>query len=195
MTRATFEKGAKLERWERNFQNPRNALKQIGALMVAESREAFREQKHGRDRWKPRSDVNVFGIIKDFAGGATAPPARRFERRPALSDTGRLKQSIAFKVFGRSVVEVGTNLPYAKVHQEGGAVKSEKITKGVQEALWKWLKKKDKTLKRRLGFLLNKKFRGKFLEGEVPKRPFVGITKQTRADVLEVVGLRILEVR
>lgn len=193
MTKATFDKGAKMERWEKNLDNPRGALKQIGAIVTAESQRAFRDQKHGRDRWEPRSDVNVFGIIADFAKGGT-PPARRFERRPALRDTGRLSGSIAFKVLGTKAVEIGTNLPYAGVHQYGGTVESEPVTGAVQKALWKWLKPKDAGLKARLGWLLNKKYRGETIKGEVPARPFVGITKDTREDVREVIGKEIMEV-
>ena len=183
-----------MERWAKALENPQGALKQIGALVSAESQASFREQKHGRDKWEPRSDVNTFGIISDFAKGGT-PPARRFERRPALKDTGRLASSIAFKVQGTRAVEVGTNLDYAGVQQYGGEVESETVSGGVQRALWKWLKPKDKGLKARLGWLLNRKFRGKTIKGEVPARPFVGITKNTREDVREVVGAEIMEIR
>lgn len=193
MTRATFDKGAKMERWEKNLENPRGALKQIGVLVTAESQRAFRDQQHGRDKWAPRSDVNVFGIIADFSKGST-PPARRFERRPALRDTGRLSASIAYKVLGVKAVEIGTNLPYAGVQQYGGTVESEKITEALQRALWKWLKPKSADLKARLGWLLNKKYRGETLKMEVPARPFVGITKDTREDVREVLGREIMEV-
>lgn len=194
MTRATFRKGAKIERWEQALENPRRALKQIGALMVAESQRSFREQQHGRDKWDPRAPVNVYGIISDFAKGGT-PPARRFQRRKVLLDTTRLSGSIAPKVLGRTAVEVGTNLSYAGVHQYGGPIESETISSAVQRALWKWLKPKDDDLKASLGFLLNKKFKGETLEGEVPARPFVGITKSTIEDVREVVGVEIMEVR
>lgn len=194
MTKATFKKGAKLERLEKNLGNPSGALKQIGALMVAESQRSFREQKHGRDKWEPRSDVNVFGIIADFAKGGT-PPARRFERTPALKDTGRLSNSVAFKVHGRTTVSVGSTLDYAGVQHHGGTVESERITGSVRRALWKWLKPKDKSLKARLGWLLNAKYRDETLKSEVPARPIVGITKSTIEDVREVVGVEIMEVR
>lgn len=194
MTKVTFKKGAKIERWEKALENPVRALKQIGALIVAESERAFREEKHGRDKWAARSDVNVYGIIADFSKGGT-PPARRFERRPVLHDTGRLSGSITPRVLGRKAVEVGSNLPYAGVMHHGGPIESEPITKSVQKALDEWLKPKDKGIKRRLGFLLNKKFTGETLKGEVPARPFVGITKDTIADIHEEIGVAIMEVK
>ena len=193
MTKTTFKKGAKVARWEKALQNPQKTLKQIGFLMVEESQESFRDQKHGRKKWEGRAPVNVYGIIADFSKGSK-PPSRRFQTRDALVDTGRLKGSITPKVMGMTV-EVGTNLDYASVHQFGGKIESEVITKSLRKSLWKWLKPKDKSLKASLGWLLNKKFTGETLKGEVPARPFVGITKQTIADVREQIGVNILEVK
>lgn len=198
MGRVTFKKGAKVERWERNLDNPKKALKVIGQLMVSESQKAFREQKFGKEAWEPRAPINVYGIIADFAAGKAKPPARRFEPRPALVDTGRLKgpTGIAAKTIGTKIVEVGSNLPYAGVLHHGGKIESETITEKVQMALGKWLLKvEDDAIFDRLGFLLNKSWRGKKLEGKVPARPFVGITKRTIVDVRQAVGREIMEVR
>ena len=195
MARATFKKGAKVKRWEKNLDNPQAALKQIGALMTAESQRAFKDQKFGKEPWQPRGQVNVFGIIADFHAGKRTPPARRFETRPALRDTGRLSASIAFKLLGSKVVEVGSNLPYAGVHHTGGEVESEPITESVQRLLGNWLKNKGSEFKSRLGFLLNKKLRGTTLKMDVPERPIVGITKQTLKDVQEAVGVKIMEAK
>lgn len=192
--RASFEQGAKLRRWEKRIENPEVALKQIGAMMVAESQDAFKAQKFGKTAWKPRAVPNVYGLIADFAGGAKQPKPRRFESRPALRDTGRLASSINFRVSGK-VVEVGSNLPYAGTMHAGGSTTSETITKAVQEAIHRWLKNSGSRWKTRLGWLLNKKFTGAKLEGKVPARPFVGVTRQTIADVKEVVGVKIFEVK
>lgn len=190
---AEFEPGAKLDRMRGNLDHPEAALRQIGALMVAESQQAFREQKHAGKAWDPRGKVNVFGIIADFYEGRQ-PPARRFERRPVLKDTGRLSASIAFQVLsGGQVVEVGTVLPYAAVHQHGGAVESRPINETVRSVLNEFLKGNGKKWRKQLGWLLNKKFAGKTIKGKVPARPFVGITKQTIDDVQEVVRVKILE--
>lgn len=188
-----FDRGAKIRRWDRNLGNPRAALKQIGALMAAESTRAFKVQRFGKDKWQERGPVNVFGIIADFAAGKKKPPSHRFDRRPALQDTGRLAGSIAFKLIDLLTVEVGTNLEYASVHHTGGEVESETITDAVQTAIWNWLKNENQAMKRQLGFLLNPKLRDEKLKGEVPRRPLVGITDQTRKDVLAAVMVRIME--
>ena len=195
MARRTFNKGAKIERFEKNLERPTAALKQIGAFMIEESQRAFKLQRFGKKAWPPRGEVNVFGIIADFAAGKKKPPKRRFEQRPALHDTGRLAKSVAFKLTGNRTVEVGSNLPYAGVHHKGGPVESETITEDLQEALWKWLKKQSKDLRDRLGWLLNFKWVGEKIKGKVPERPIVGITKLTRENVQEAVGVKIFEVR
>ena len=194
MTRATFKKGAKVARIERKLADPSKALAQIGVLMVAESQRSFRDQKLGTTKWEPRAPVNVFGIIADFHDGRKKPPARRFERRPALRDTGRLASSIAHSVKG-NVVEVGTTVRYAAVHLRGGEVESKPLTSAVRSALWKWLRNQSTELKRRLGWVLNRKFRDKTLKQEVPARPFLGITAETRRNVRKVVGVEIMEAK
>lgn len=188
-----FEKGDKLERIEKHLDRPDVALTQIGALMVAESQRAFREQKFGDKVWQPRRVPNLFGIIADFAAGKREPPARRFESRPALQDTGRLLQSIAWRLVNTTTVEVGSTLPYAGTLHTGGEVESEPITEQVRTLLNAWLKGKGSAYRRKLGWVLNKKFAGKTLTAKVSARPIVGITRETYADVLEVVGVRIME--
>jgi phage gpG-like protein len=193
MSSVTFRKGDKVRRIERNLGGPKDALKQIGAMMVAESQQAFRRQRLTKKRWPARARINVFGIISDFAMGRKKPPGRRFDRRPALVDTGRLRASIAFRAVGSKIVEVGTNLPYAAAHQKGGEVESEQITEDVQKALYSWLRGAGKQHKKKLGWLLNKKFRGTRLSMRVPQRKFVGVTDRTRRDVKKIVGVYIME--
>lgn len=194
MPRVTFKKGKKMERVERNLKNPVAALGQIGALLVAESQRSFREQQFDGQVWDARAPVNVFAIIRDFSEGKRKPPNRRFEMRPALRDTGRLASSIAFQVHG-DTVEVGTNVEYAAVHQTGGVTESERLTSKARSGLWKWLKKQPLELKRRLGWVLNKKFRGEKLKQEVPARPFLGITDNARKGVRKIIGLEIVEAK
>jgi len=193
MARVTYEPGAKVKRLQANLADPSKALKQIGVMMVAESQAAFKAQRFGSTQWRQRNNPNVFGIISDFTQGRRKPPARRFESRPALSDTGRLAKSIAFQVKGK-IVEVGTNVEYASLHNFGGVSKSEKITSTVQKSLWSWLKKQDKSLKQRLGWLLNRKFKDQQLETRVPRRQFVGITMETRKQIRATIGMEIMEV-
>lgn len=188
------KKGRKIQRWVKALDNPQKALKQVGIMMVAESQRAFVEQKFGGQPWRERAVPNVMGIIADFAAGRTKPKSRRFDARPALMDTGSLAKSISYRIVSADTVEVGTNLPYAPTLHSGGKVQSEPVTKKMQDAIWKWLKGEDRELRRSLGWLLNKKFTGKRIEAEVPKRRMVGVTKQTKQDIRQIVKVAIFEV-
>lgn len=187
------EKGAKIRRIEGNLENPAAALKQVGILMVAESQQAFRDQKLGDKVWDARGPINIMGIIADFHAGKKEPAARRFERRPVLMDTGRLRASIAYQLVSNDTVEVGSNLPYAATQHHGGESESKPINEQVRSALNAWLKKKGKPYRRSLGWLLNKKFRDKTITTTVKARPIVAVTKQTIEDVQEVVRVKIME--
>lgn len=195
MAESEFEKGAKIERIEQALERPEAALKQVGALMVAESQRAFRDQKFGDKPWSPRGPINVMGIIADFYEGKRSPPARRFEARPALRDTGRLAQSIAFKLVGQDVVEVGSNLPYAGVHHRGGEVESKPINEQVRTLLAAWLKGSGSKYRKALGWILARKFKDKTIKARVHERRLVGITKQTIQDVQTAVAVKIMEAR
>ena len=192
MAKATFKKGAKFERWERNLSDPRVALKQIGALMVAQSQRSFRDQGLPGEQWDARAPINVYGLVADFAAGKRKPPARRFKDRPALRDTGRLAASISFRVRGKKEVWSGSNLEYATTMNRGGEIHSEPIEGETRRLLWNWLKKQPPEMKAALGFLFAPQFRGG-LSGETVARPFTGITDKLLADVERVVGIAIME--
>jgi len=186
--------GAKIAAIRKTLTDQKTLLKQIGILMVAESQDAFKAQRWDGTPWRPRGKVNTFGILADFGQGRSSPPSRRMDQRPALVDTGALRRSIAYRVVGR-VVKVGTVLPYANVHQKGGKTKSVRVTKTIQERLAKWLKRQSKTIKGRLGWLLNRRYMGVQIEGKVPARPFVGITAATRRNVKKAIGVKIAKAR
>ncbi len=81
-------------------------LKAIGDLMVASADRNFEAQ--GRPAWAPVQP-------------ATAKRKTKAGHGKILMWSGNLARSIAFVVKGKSVV-VGTNVPYARIHNEGGVI-------------------------------------------------------------------------
>lgn len=196
MARATFERGKKLDRWAEAVRNPVRALKQIGLLMVGESRRAFDAQKFGRDSWDPRAVPNLPGVIGDFASGRTQPKERRFDQRNALVDTGNLRRKIAPHVIGTHSVEVGTtDVGYAYTMHEGGVSESDPITKEVQERLAKWLRGKGSEWRESFEMFTRPEWLDQRIETEVPARPFLGITRKIRDAVRRALGLELFEIR
>lgn len=145
----------------------RPALRQVGIYLESQAQSAFREQGRGSRRWPPRMAPNVPGIVRDLNKGG-AVKQRRFRPRPALVDTGRLRQSIRSRLQGRTLI-VGTALDYGRTHQEGGTSVVELTQRG-RDRLTTFLRKRT-DLRERLGFL----FTQPRLEVSVRKRPFMTV--------------------
>lgn len=86
--------------------NPAPVLRAIGDLMVASADRNF--EAEGRPAWRP--------VAK-----ATARRKAKAGHSKILMWSGNLARSITFKVAGRTVV-LGSNEPYARIHQEGGVI-------------------------------------------------------------------------
>jgi phage gpG-like protein len=50
-------------------------------------------------------------------------------------------------------------------------------------------------VRKKLRFLLAPKMVGERVKALLPKRPFLGITRELRADVEEMIGVQIMEVK
>lgn len=160
--------------------NLRPLLTEIGVTLTAKSQESFRKQSYGRTKWPGRMVPNVPGIVGDLNRNMR-PPKRRFQPRPALVDTGKLRQSISFQV-GQTDVVVGTNLEYAAQQQEGGVSKV-RLLKSSRKALAELLRERPE-LRKDLGWLFSKP---KF-EVKIRPRRFVGYDNEDRATVRDLIG-------
>ena len=167
------------------FNESAPVLKGIGALVVADSQTSFKNQRLGAEAWAPRQAPNVAGIVGDLNVGRT-PPSRRFSPRPALIDTGRLRQSINFRV-GEDSVTVGSALQYAALMQEGGKSKV-RLTATGKEGLKKLLSDRP-DLKGSLGFLFQKSS----FEVNVRARKFIGVEGDTLDSIVEILRDYYLE--
>lgn len=83
---------------ERRGENLKPALSEIGAMLVTSTQTRFEaERDPGGRAWEPL----------------------RHRSGPILRLSGRLYKSLTYAV-GTRQVEVGTNVPYARIHQLGG---------------------------------------------------------------------------
>lgn len=191
----------------------RPALEQIGAALTSISSRAFEEQRLGDVLWDRRYPnqgepvVNIAGVLSDLNRGSSIK-ARRFEGRPALSDTGRLAGSIDHEISGSDTVRVGTTVEYAGLMQLGGKSK-QPVTETAKKKLAKWIASRQRKAKKarkeargpstnpiardvakpdplvkKLRFLLNVDE----LETSVVARPFLGITDEARQDIPRIIA-------
>lgn len=178
-----------------SLEDLRPALIEISVHLLSKSQEAFQKQGYGRrpeNRWRPRSVPNVAGIIGDLNRNMN-PPQRRWEDRPALVDTGRLRQSINWAITDTEAI-VGTNVQYAEIHQVGGRSKV-RLTRTGKDGLFKLLGETytdefvsagTRQLREDLGWLLKK--RSPNVTVHVPRRPFVGFDDEDEAEVNDIIA-------
>lgn len=113
-----------LEGLRRKVGNLKPILKQVGLLLESRAQRAFQEKKLGEFTWPvqyPRQAgpfLHVAGALEDLNERANIK-AKRFVRVDVLTDTGNLRHSIKSRVVG-DLVEIGSVLPYAGMHQWGG---------------------------------------------------------------------------
>ena len=136
-----------------------SALRQIGSYMVAATIRRFELEGGAGGRWKPSRRARE-------EGGQT------------LTDTGRLRSSIASNVTGDGV-EIGTNVAYAAIHQFGGRTPPRTIRPRRKKAL----------------FFPGARHPVAKIEhpgSDIPARPFLDFDEQDRAAVGRIV-VRMLE--
>ncbi len=115
---------AKLRIAER-IRNSRRLLKQIGTLLVRDSRQAFQDQRFGDFEWRPTyprqkaPTLNVAWTLKDFLNGRKKPNSRRFANRPAGVATGEEPWQVAYKTLDDETIELGTAMEGAEGMQTG----------------------------------------------------------------------------
>lgn len=174
----------------------RPLLKMWGALGLASSQKAFREQKFADKAWPARypnqsgKKLNIAGTLADFNSGRSSPKPNRFQDRPALIDEGYrggLIGSLTFEVISDNAVEWGTNKPYAALHQTGGK-STQPVTAIAKDRIFNWLFQKNGKVRKgrepyvgKLFILLGKNE----LTTRVHERPFVGIYPELAADMVK----------
>ncbi len=159
-------------------QRLRGLLRSIGQQSVNDSKKAFTEQKFDGKSWIARAVPNLPGIVRDLTGGPSIQHTR-FESRPALVDSGWMRDSLNFRIVGKDSVEVYTEAEYAGLHMTGGPWKM--LVPLVAKKNLKHILKQ--TRGQRSGPFWEHRGILSFLaiadsiSGEVPPRPFMGLPK------------------
>lgn len=189
---ATFDEGSRVRRIREVIENPEGVLKGLGAIHMSLSREAFRHGGVG-ERWKDRMNPNWPGIVMDFHKGRAQPAPHRFRTGPGLTliDTGRGRNSVAFRLVGRHVVEIGTNLDYMDALHAGRPTKSEPITDRFQDWFSDWLYGPGSSYIADLQWLLDPVLKGQRIEITHPERPIVGFADDLKERAEALLGIEV----
>lgn len=100
---------------------PRPLMRSIGAIVTEDSQARFatRTAPDGKP-WVPRKPIFVIRGRGDDAVIETAT-------HPLLNKTGGLRDSIVWQETSDGGVEISSNLPYARIHNQGGRTKAHVI--------------------------------------------------------------------
>lgn len=98
----------------------RPVLDRVGELLVFAARSAIYDQR-GPDgsAWPPRRVPNVLGILRDLERGGSVHPSR-LQPRKALYATGRLYDTLTYRVTGRTVRTASPWPQIARSMEQGG---------------------------------------------------------------------------
>lgn len=167
---------------------PEEVLDAMGSILKSISLGAFNAQKFGSFSWPARYHgrgdpfINLAGAIEDLSTGPRVK-ARRFDKRPAGIDSGRLMQSIEHAVETKGTVSVKALAEYAGKFQKGGK-SSIDVTSRTRSNLAKFLKSDTgKPYRERMGFLFNVT---EYTLTTIP-RPFIGITDEGESEAREAI--------
>jgi len=137
-------------RLRRKIAGAQKLIKQIGAMIARDARQAFTDQRFGDHVWPEKYPnqtddpfISIAGVVQDFSEGNTKPRSETFERRPALQRTATLSRTISHQLVGEDGVEIGTETPYASLHQSGGQSEQD-VTDNIKHAIDAWLGKSKK---------------------------------------------------
>ena len=195
-----------LARLREELDDPKDVLKQIGALIVTQTQRTFTNQRSPSGKpWLERypsqdgPKLNVAGALSDFNKGATTLGSKRFKGRPALVNTGKLKSEWNSKaerttIKSKYVVVVGVSegvAPYASRMQEGTA-STQDITSTGKKSIYAFIKankknKKGEAVSEHMGWMLNKYTKPTTLETTPVARVFLEIVPETERKIKRAV--------
>ncbi|WP_172918556.1 phage virion morphogenesis protein [Capnocytophaga canis] len=142
----------------------RRMTAEVGIIAVNFSKDRFQFKnwidKGGAEKWKPR---------------------QRKGRGSLLVRSGRLKRSIRKIITGDYYVVVGTDVPYAQIHNEGGEINKTVRVRGFQRKINIRARKIDRATGRlrKMGkpigqMLINVRSHNRKMNLQIPRRQFLG---------------------
>lgn len=178
--------------------HPRPLLKAIGETLADSTKRRFRTGTSPEGQpWAPNSAVTVERYLSQFSGSFAAKrpssqligsrrglsargTARLAAKKPLIGETRSLSGNIVWQLAGNDAVEVGSPMIYAGVQQFGAKMGEF----GRYSQISRRSRYGEKDFRRHAG--TKKGFPLPW--GDIPARPFLGISQADRAAILELVG-------
>jgi len=158
-----------LSRLARAAVNPRTVLDDIGELLIDSTKRRFGTST-GPDgaRWAPNSPVTLMRYLSKYKGSFSKDTGRLNQsgvtravgKRPLIGETGSLSSNIYKRLEGNSTLHVGSSMVYSAAQQFGMKKGYAGSTRRGSPIPW----------------------------GDIPARPFLGISDQDRTNILDTIS-------
>lgn len=106
-----------------------NVRRAVGEKTLSNVGEIFEQEGHPPGSWRL---LNASTLAEQFSRRGQSTTTKRGKQRVAflrfaggkkiLTDTARLRRSIEYRLAGADRVDVGTNVVYGRIHQQGGVI-------------------------------------------------------------------------
>jgi len=164
--------GVALERIIETGKSPRPLLSAIGETLVDSTKRRFQTSTDPEGKpWAPNSPVTIERHLGAFKGSFTKKgglskkgAARAAAKKPLIGETRALSSNIAWQLEGNDTVVVGSPMIYAAVQQFGARKGEFGRTKRGAPIPW----------------------------GNIPARPFLGLSHEDRDDISDLAANFIL---
>ena len=141
-----------------------NLMPEVGNIAINHFLEAFKKEGlEGEPAWKKRKE---------------AGEGDRTERRGVLIKTGALRRSIRILRIGQDIVQIGSEIPYAQIQNEGGTT-NPKITAKSRKFFWAKYKETGNPKWKRMATTKEQSF-----HVEIPARPYMKVTTALKSEII-----------
>lgn len=162
-----------LDRLSKSAENMPSILDQIGEYLIDSTKQRFHYSvaPDGK-RWAPNTEVTILQYMGKFSGSYTKRgriskrgAERARDKKPLFGETGVLNLTIDKKIVGNDTLLIGSPMEYAAAQQFG-------------------MKK---------GYAGTNKRGSPVPWGDIPARPFLGISDQDKGAIIDIISMNLLQ--
>ncbi len=162
-----------LTRLSKTADNMPSILDQIGEYLIDSTKQRFRTSTApDGTRWAPNTQVTILEYMGKFSGSYTKKgklskrgAERARDKKPLFGGTGVLNLTIGKKIVGNDTLLIGSPMEYAAAQQFG-------------------MKK---------GYAGTNRRGSPIPWGDIPARPFLGISDQDKGVILDMISMNLLQ--
>lgn len=175
--------GSKVQLLAKGLDDAGHLMNAWGMYLTEAAQRSFTDQRSPDGKAWPARGLPSYGNLIPGLNAGRFDSAWLTSSRPALVQTGRLRNAITYRVPSPKTVEVINPTEYASLMEKGGSRTLQITTTGKANLLATL--KLFPALRPKLGWL----FRATNVTIDIPARPWTGISQKMREDLMAMAGI------